>query len=137
MGAEIERLRHKVDAGANVLLTQPVYDPFALERFMDRAAVLNTPVLAGVLPLKSSRQAEYLHNEVPGITIPVELRETLRACAGDDAARRGLETACAFVDRVAGFVHGFYLMPPANFMLETLDLVAMIKAKTQPARNND
>ena len=89
---EIERLRGKVAAGARWLQTQPVYDLEALERFLARAGRLAVPVLVGVLPLHSFRHAEFLHNEVPGITIPERVRARLRD-AGDRALAPAIEMA--------------------------------------------
>ena len=57
-------------AGAELVMTQPVYDPRTLERFLDDAAPLGLPVMVGILPLASHRNAEFLHNEVPGMAIP-------------------------------------------------------------------
>ena len=94
---EIERLAAKIDAGAHLIMTQPIYAREQWERFMDRAAArwpsgLPRPVLLGVLPLHTARHAEFLHNEVPGITIPAEIRAAMHA-AGERAAEVGLEMA--------------------------------------------
>src|SRR5436309_3455150 len=64
---ELERMHRKIEAGASWLQTQPVYDLEALERFLARAGRIPVPVLVGILPLHSSRHAEFLHNEVPGM----------------------------------------------------------------------
>ena len=68
---EVERLAGKLEAGAHLIMTQPIYAPEQWHRFMDRAAArfgdrLPRPVLLGVLPLHTSRHAEFLHHEVPG-----------------------------------------------------------------------
>jgi len=68
---EIARLREKKAAGAELVMTQPVYDPVVLGRFLDDCAPLGLPVLVGILPLASYRNAEFLHNEVPGMQVPV------------------------------------------------------------------
>jgi len=68
------------------------------------------PVLVGILPLHSARHAEFLHNEVPGITIPDDVRRRLRA-AGDGALRVGIEMAQELVRAVRGHYAGAYLMP--------------------------
>ena len=82
-------LKRKIDAGAAFLLTQPVYDVAAIERLRtayerEHDAELRVPVLAGVLPLVTSRHAEFLHNEVPGISVPDDARDRMRK-AGEDA----------------------------------------------------
>jgi homocysteine S-methyltransferase len=107
---EIERFRRKVEAGARWVQTQPVYDLDALDRFLERAGGSPVPVRVGVLPLHSSRHAEFLHNEVPGITIPDAVRGRLRD-AGDKGLRVGVEMAQALVSQLRGRYAGAYLMP--------------------------
>jgi homocysteine S-methyltransferase len=107
---EIERLHRKVEAGAQWVQTQPVYDLEVLERFLGRAGGSPVPVLVGLLPLHSSRHAEFLHNEVPGITIPDPVRRRLRE-AGDGALRAGIEMAQHLVQQLRGRYAGAYLMP--------------------------
>jgi homocysteine S-methyltransferase len=107
---EIDRLHRKVEAGARWLQTQPVYDLEALDRFLARAGSVPVPVLVGVLPLHSFRHAEFLHNEVPGITIPDHVRARLRD-AGDGALRAGIEMAQALVRDIRARYAGAYLMP--------------------------
>src|SRR5438876_9838199 len=79
---EIGRFHRKVHAGAQWVQTQPVYDLAELDRFLEQAGGSPVPVIVGVLPLHSYRHAEFLHNEVPGITIPDPIRARLRD-AGD------------------------------------------------------
>ena len=107
---EIERMHRKIDAGASWLQTQPVYDLEQLERFLERAGGSPVPVLVGILPLHSSRHAEFLHNEVPGITIPDEARARLRE-AGDQALRAGIAMAQSLLHAVRTRYAGAYLMP--------------------------
>jgi homocysteine S-methyltransferase len=107
---EIERFRRKVEAGARWVQTQPVYDLEVLERFLARAGGSPVPVLVGILPLHSSRHAEFLHNEVPGITIPDHVRARLRE-AGDRALAAGIEMAQGLVGQVRRRWAGAYLMP--------------------------
>src|SRR5258708_12568757 len=71
---ELRRLRRKLDAGAQYIMTQPIYDIEPLERFSAAFGPVGVPMLLGMIPLHSSKHAEYLHNEVPGITIPAEVR---------------------------------------------------------------
>jgi homocysteine S-methyltransferase len=109
---EIGRLEKKIEAGAHFALTQPVYDTPVLERFIEALAGMNVPVLIGVLPLKSSRQAEYLHNEVPGINIPDGIRARLRDSSEDSARSVGIELAVDFLQKAKSLVAGAYFMPP-------------------------
>jgi homocysteine S-methyltransferase len=107
---EIERLQRKVQAGARWLQTQPVYDLEAFDRFLERCGRLEVPVLVGVLPLHSSRHAEFLHNEVPGISIPAPVRARLRD-AGESALRVGIQMAQELVAEIRRRYRGAYLMP--------------------------
>ena len=107
---EIDRFHKKVQAGARWVQTQPVYDLAELDRFLDRAGGSPVPVLVGILPLHSARHAEFLHNEVPGITIPEPIRRRLRE-AGDGALRAGIEMAQELVRAVRARYAGAYLMP--------------------------
>jgi homocysteine S-methyltransferase len=107
---EIDRFQRKVRAGARWIQTQPVYDLAALDRFLERAGGSPVPVLVGILPLHSARHAEFLHNEVPGITIPEDVRRRLRE-AGDGALRVGIEMAQELVRAVRSRYAGAYLMP--------------------------
>ena len=110
VGREVERFHRKLEAGARWVQTQPVYDLAALDAFLARAGGSPVPVLVGVLPLHSFRHAEFLHNEVPGISIPEPVRRRLKD-AGDGALRVGIEMAQELVREVRGRYAGAYLMP--------------------------
>ena len=107
---EIARLLRKVEAGARWIHTQPVYDLEALERFLARLGRPPVPIVVGVLPLHSYRHAEFLHNEVPGISIPEPVRARLRE-AGEGALRVGVEMAQEFLREIRSRYAGAYLIP--------------------------
>ena len=107
---EIERMRKKIEAGARWFQTQPVYDLEGLDDFLARAGAPRVPVLVGVMPLHSSRHAEFLHNEVPGITIPDRVRARMRE-AGDRGLAAGIEMAQETLRLVRRRYAGAYLMP--------------------------
>ena len=115
MQREIDRFRRKLEAGAEFAMTQPVYDPVLLESFLDELGEPQVPILVGILPLHSYRNAEFLHNEVPGMRIPGSVRERMRAAEGNRAARaEGVaiaREALAGVRSLRG-VRGVYVMPP-------------------------
>jgi methionine synthase / methylenetetrahydrofolate reductase(NADPH) len=112
---ELRRLEDKKHAGAELVMTQPVYDPRTLERFLDDAAPLGLPVMVGILPLASHRNAEFLHNEVPGMSIPAEYRERMAKVGGGPAARaEGIRIAQEALVAVKHRVAGAYVMPPFN-----------------------
>lgn len=110
---ELLRLRQKVDAGADLVMTQPVYDPVVLDRFLDDVKELGVPVLVGILPLASYRNAEFLHNEVPGMSVPAPVRERMRNAGNGEAARtEGVAIAREMLGAVRDRVAGAYIMPP-------------------------
>ncbi|MBV9949592.1 MAG: bifunctional homocysteine S-methyltransferase/methylenetetrahydrofolate reductase, partial [Myxococcales bacterium] len=122
---EISRLRQKKAAGAEFVMTQPVYDPLVLERFLEDCAPLGLPVLVGLLPLASYRNAEFLHNEVPGMQVPEAVRERMRkAGTGAQARKEGVAIAREMLSRVRDRVAGAYIMPPLErheLALEVVD----------------
>jgi len=107
---EIERLKRKIENGAHFIETQPIYEVEALEKFFEKVDFKLPPILGGILPLRSSRHAEFLHNEVPGITIPDKIRERMKN--SKDPVKEGIEIACEIVDRIKEMVSGIYIMPP-------------------------
>ncbi len=122
---EISRLKQKRDAGAELVMTQPVYDPAVLERFLTDIAPLEIPVLVGLLPLASYRNEEFLHNEVPGMSIPEAVRERMRlAGSGAPARKEGVAIAREMLEQVKDRVAGAYIMPPFgkhDLALEVID----------------
>jgi methionine synthase I (cobalamin-dependent)/5,10-methylenetetrahydrofolate reductase len=122
---EIRRLEHKRAAGADFVMTQPVFQQDVLEKVLDRVAHLGMPVLVGVLPLVSYKNAEFLHNEVPGMQIPEPIRERMRKAApGAEARKEGIRIAREMLFAVRERVQGAYLMPPLGkyeLALEVLD----------------
>ncbi len=87
---ELRRFAWKVEAGAEFAMTQPVFDLAQLDRFLSRVASHRLPIIAGIWPLVSLRNAEFLANEVPGVSVPPEILDRMRA-----ASARGKETALA------------------------------------------
>jgi len=110
---ELDRLKRKVEAGASVVYTQPVFDHAVAEEVAKTCADLKVPVLVGVLPLRSQRHAEFMHNEVPGIEIPDWLRQRIAGAPDDASALEvGIEEAQALARTIRQSAQGLYLMPP-------------------------
>ena len=110
---EIQRLEKKKTAGAELVMTQPIFQQDLLDTVLRRIAHLELPVMVGVLPLVSYKNAEFLHNEVPGMQIPEEIRERMRRTPGGEAARKeGVRIAREMLFAVRDRVQGAYLMPP-------------------------
>jgi homocysteine S-methyltransferase len=113
MGREIARLEKKREAGVNFLMTQPVFDVGALRVAVKRLPEgWDPPILVGILPLRSSRHAEFLHNEVPGINIPEDIRKRLAELDGDAAKAEGIKIAWETYDAARSEFGGVYFMPP-------------------------
>jgi methionine synthase / methylenetetrahydrofolate reductase (NADH) len=111
---ETKNLRRKLQSGVDFLLTQPVFEPNKAEIFFknytDQFGPLELPVLVGILPLYSPRHTAFLHNEVPGITIPESIQTRIRQ-AGDRVAWEGVRIALELVERLKPWASGVYLMP--------------------------
>jgi homocysteine S-methyltransferase len=111
--SQLKKLEAKLAAGAQYVMTQPVFDLELARRTVARLKPLGVPIFLGVMPLLSSRNAEFLHNEVPGIKIAEPLRERLRACPDDSAATKiGLEVAREVRDIALEAFNGVYLITP-------------------------
>jgi methionine synthase I (cobalamin-dependent)/5,10-methylenetetrahydrofolate reductase len=111
MDRELKRLAKKVEEGAQIVFTQPMYEMETLEEFVRRVQQWHIPVMLGVLPLRSYKHAEFLHNEIPGMVIPAAVRDKLRAAEGK-AAEVGIQLATEFLRAAKTMVAGAYLMPP-------------------------
>jgi 5,10-methylenetetrahydrofolate reductase len=121
---EMRRLRLKLGAGAELVMTQPVYDPAILGRFLDDVEPLGVPVLVGLLPLASHRNAEFLHNEVPGMQVPEAIRERMRrAGSGAPARKEGVNIAREMLGAFRSRVAGAYIMPPLERYELALEVV--------------
>ncbi|HVX29070.1 MAG TPA: bifunctional homocysteine S-methyltransferase/methylenetetrahydrofolate reductase [Nitrolancea sp.] len=111
---EATRLNRKIEAGADLVMTQPVFDISVWTNFLriytELFGPIEIPVLLGVLPLQSHRHAEFLHNEVPGITLTEEARTRMRL-AGSDGRREGVKLAQELLQSARDMVHGVYIMP--------------------------
>jgi homocysteine S-methyltransferase len=122
---EIRNLHRKINAGADFFITQPVYraadGPKLIEAYEARYGKFDKPILVGVLPLVSIRHANFLHNEVPGISIPEETRQCIEA-AGDEGVKAGVEIAVKLVDQLKAWAGGVYIMP----QFHKYDMVAEI-----------
>jgi homocysteine S-methyltransferase len=108
---EIEKTERKVASGVNILFTQPLFEMKTLEQFLKRIEHLKVPLMLGIIPLRSYKHADFLHNEVPGMRIPEKYREMMRS-AGKDGAKIGVKLAMEFIREAKPAVAGVYLMPP-------------------------
>jgi len=124
---EVERYKQKVDAGAEYVFSQPVYDPELLEVFLKRIKdVKPIPFYVGILPLASSKNAEFLHNNVPGMQVPDEIRKRMRMAPSKDEQRvEGINIASESLKHAHGFeqVQGAYIFPPFGKYERILDVI--------------
>lgn len=112
---EIERFEKKVAAGAKYAMTQPVFDLRLFEKFIKRVEHCRIPLLVGILTLASSRNAEFLHNEVPGMQIPDSIRERIKnVSSGEGQKLEGIKIAQEQLKELAPMSQGTYIMPPFN-----------------------
>jgi homocysteine S-methyltransferase len=130
---EIDRLRKKIDAGAHIIMTQPLYQLSDLTDFLEDFGDVPIPILAGIMPLNSFKHAEYLHNEVPGITIPDHIRKEMEL-AGDEGARVGVEQSEKLIEELRPLIAGIYAVPSFGRYDDLCAMVKRLKAgAAQPA----
>ena len=114
-GHELRRFEYKVEAGAEYAITQPVFDAAQLEGFLDTVEHVRIPIVAGVWPLVSVRNAEFLANEVPGVTVPAETIARMRRAnerSKEHAVAEGIAIARELLERVRGSVQGVQVSAP-------------------------
>ena len=111
--AQVKKLERKMERGAHFVMTQPVYEKAMVRKMKEALGPLEIPVLVGVMPVISSRNAEFLHHEVPGISIPDAGREKIRSLPeGPAQADYGREVAAELAREVAEHFRGIYLITP-------------------------
>ena len=113
MDEELRRLEWKIEAGAEFMITQPVFDPALLEGFLKRIEPLGLPLICGIWPLVSYRNAEFMNNEVPGAKVPSDILDRMRrATTQEEGFREGVVIAKETYDRLKKDVAGVQLSAP-------------------------
>jgi homocysteine S-methyltransferase len=113
MDDELHRLDWKIEAGAEYMITQPVFDLTILERFMKRISHVTLPLICGIWPLVSYRNAEFMNNEVPGASVPREIMERMRqTTTKEEGFREGVAIARETYEKVRSVVAGVQLAAP-------------------------
>lgn len=121
---ELERARHKAEAGTEYFITQPVWDADQLERFLDELQKTSVPVILGVWPLASYRNALFLANEVPGVVIPQAILDRMEKISDKEAGRQeGIAQVRAIVERFRHRVAGIQVSPPFGNVKTALEVV--------------
>jgi methionine synthase / methylenetetrahydrofolate reductase(NADPH) len=125
LDAEVRRFAYKVEAGAEFAVTRPVFDVATMERFLRRIEGHRIPILAGLWPFDSALNAEFMANEVPGVTVPDALVARMRANEDDEGARaEGVRIARELGNVLRPLVQGFHISAPSGdleLVLATLD----------------
>jgi homocysteine S-methyltransferase len=120
---ELRRLDWKIQAGAEYMITQPVFDLHILERFLKRIENIDLPIICGIWPLVSYRNAEFMNNEVPGASVPPNIMERMRKMTSkEEAFREGVKIAGEIYKQVRSEVDGVQLAAP----LGRVDAVMMM-----------
>jgi len=121
---ELDRFRQKAEAGAEFAITQPVFDPEALLRFLDAVQAHGVPIIAGIWPLASYRNALFMNNEVPGVEIPDSVMQRMASVESrDDQLKMGVQIARESVDRVADRVAGIQVSAPFGKIATALAVI--------------
>lgn len=121
---EIQRFKYKIEAGADYAITQPIYSIDSFTEFMDKLGDVKIPIIMGIWPLVSLRNAEFLKHEVPGVDVP-DWVLTVMEQAGDDkeeAVKRGVEIGLRTIERARDLVQGFQVSAPFNRVNVALEL---------------
>jgi homocysteine S-methyltransferase len=128
LSGQLRKLERKLSVGARFVQTQPVFDPEVLMRMMTATRPLGVPILVGLMPLVSERNAEFLHNEVPGIVLPPEVRKRMRGNSGAAGLREGMAICreLLVVGKQLG-VGGYYLIPPFGKVELARELIGAIR----------
>ncbi|MGA2915270.1 MAG: bifunctional homocysteine S-methyltransferase/methylenetetrahydrofolate reductase [Sedimentisphaerales bacterium] len=110
---EIERFKNKVDAGAEFAITQPVFDADNLKKFLDKTSDHKIPIIAGIWPFTSFKNAEFMANEVPGVVVPPRILDRMaKTKDAKDSKQAGVEIARELMEQISGLTAGFAISAP-------------------------
>jgi len=128
-----DRLQRKLDAGADFIMTQPVFSVEQIQKLAQKTAQWHVPVFVGIMPLVSARNAYFLHNEVPGIDIPASVLQRMLQVAPEFAAREGLNIAKELLSEALKLFHTLYLITPFLRFEMSEELLGYIKGSSSHA----
>lgn len=129
MEAAVRRLEKKVEAGADFIMTQPVYDVEMLKRVHEAVQDIPIPVFIGVMPLTGHRNALFLHHELPGVKIPATVMDRIQGLKGPEAREVGVELAKELLDEAVALFNGIYLITPFNYWEMAAELTRHLRQK--------
>jgi len=125
---QITRLEKKADLGARFAMTQPLFSKESVEQMMEKVSHIDMLIFPGIFPLISARNAEFLHHEVPGITVPAEIRSRLGSYDKvEDQRKAALDITRQLVMDITSFIDGLYLISPLNKWEVALKIVDQVR----------
>lgn len=127
----VERLEKKIEAGADYFITQPIYSTEKIIEVYEATKHIETPIYIGIMPLTSSQNAEFLHNEVPGIKLTDQVRARMALSDGnrEQSTKEGLQVSKELIDVALEHFHGIYLITPFMRYDMTVNLTEYIHSK--------
>lgn len=137
----VARLEKKIEHGADYFISQPVYTKEKIIEIYEATKHLETPIYIGIMPLTSSRSAEFLHHEVPGIKLSDEVLARMAACGDDKEAStaQGIAIAKELLDTACKYFNGIYLITPFlryDMTLELMDYVKQYDVESKGVQSN-
>lgn len=124
---QAKRLERKLKAGAQYVMTQPIYDRAKAKATFEATKQFGVPILVGVMPLLNTRNCEFLHNEVPGIEIPDPVRERMRGKEGAEGLAEGIAVAREMTEEILNLFKGVYLITPMVRYEMTVELSRFVR----------
>ena len=127
MKREISRFEWKVKAGAEYAITQPIFDLDILLAFLDKIKHVKIPIIAGIWPLVSLRNAEFMNSDVPGASVPDHIMERMRAAkTKEDALKEGIQIARESVLQIRDYVQGIQVSAPFGKVKHALEVLSVL-----------
>jgi len=127
---EMKRLNYKIEAGAEFLVTPPVFDSILLERFFRKIEEFKIPVIVGLTPLASFREAEFMNNELPGFSVPDTVLDRMHNAPTPEAGRaEGIMIAQDILKAIEGMVSGIQLSAPSDDYDRAIEILSVVGSK--------
>ncbi|MCF6094222.1 bifunctional homocysteine S-methyltransferase/methylenetetrahydrofolate reductase [Microaerobacter geothermalis] len=127
--AAVKRLEQKVEAGADFIMTQPVYDAESIHMIYEGTKYIPVPIFIGIMPLTSARNADFLHHEVPGIKLSESALKRIRMYQGEEARKEGVAMAKELLEVAMDYFNGIYLITPFHYYEMTAELADYVYQK--------
>lgn len=125
----VKRLERKVASGTDFIMTQPVFDAQTIKKIYEATKHIGIPVFIGIMPLTSQRNAEFLHNEVPGIKLSPDSLKRMHGLQGITGRQEGLNISKELIDEAMHYFNGIYLITPFNYYDMTAELTKYVHSK--------